>query len=98
MADRGKVITGLECCVTDGRDSCKKCYQEGPGFGIACIQGLMRDALELLKGQEPAIMPIPYQQDTSIGFFAEFKCGECNAVVFPDYRFCPMCGKAVKWE
>lgn len=63
------------------------------------------DALRMLgelykaiaEEQEP-VTPIPYQQETSIGFFAGFKCGACNAVVFPDYRFCPKCGKAVKWD
>lgn len=56
MPDREKVLKGLECCITDGRASCEKCYQEGPGFGIACRQGLMRDALELLKAQEPRVL------------------------------------------
>ena len=31
MPDREKVIKGLECCITFGQDSCKKCYQERPG-------------------------------------------------------------------
>ena len=93
MADREKVINGLECCITFGRDSCKKCYQEGPGFGIACIQGLMRDALELLKEQEPVE---PIRNDIGIGYWHQ--CGACGAALGVDWKYCHNCGKAVKWD
>lgn len=56
MPDRGKIIKGLECCANGGQDLCKECYQEGPGFGIACRQDLMRDAAQLLKAQEPRLV------------------------------------------
>lgn len=92
MLDREKVIRAVETCFDSWIDK-----HRNMGLVLDGVERMKRDALELLKEQEP-VSPIPYQQDTSIGFFAGFKCGGCNAEVFPDYRFCPMCGKAVKWE
>lgn len=89
MADREKVIAHFKDAIEASGDNNKWRFVR---------VDVINDALELLKEHEPAVMPIPYQQDTSIGFFAGFKCGACNAVVFPDYIFCPMCGKAVKWK
>lgn len=91
MPDREKVIKGLECCITDGRDSCKKCYQEGPGFGIACRQGLMRDALELLKGQEPA----KPRYDRG---YRDYNCPACGVYLLFHQKYCNECGRALQWE
>lgn len=94
MLDREKVINGLECCANGGRDLCKKCYQEGPGFGIACRQGLMRDALELLKEQEPVE---PLIADYKI-YGSNRICANCTAYLFPAGKYCPGCGREVKWD
>ena len=51
MTDREKVIKGLECCVyNDGLGNCKVCPYEGLTTGC---DDLRRDALSLLKAQEP---------------------------------------------
>lgn len=89
------LVGAIANCI--GPENCQKCEYRDIRTKTRCKTMLLRDALELLNGREP-VSPIPYQQDTSIGFFAGFKCGSCNAVVFPDYRFCPICGKAVKWD
>ncbi len=56
MTDRERVIKGLECCCSP--TICKnKCpytslYEPRNGYGY-CIEGLLPDALALLKEQEP---------------------------------------------
>lgn len=56
MIDKKKVLTGLECCCTNGK-GCRQCpYNKEcdvmPDFGNA---QLCSDALELLKEQEAQI-------------------------------------------
>ena len=52
--DREKVIKGLECCLNVG--DCQKQCDYFPDNG--CDKELMRDALELLKAQEPRVMTV----------------------------------------
>lgn len=50
MADREKVIKGLECCILrdpDDKQRCSECHYEGN-----CVNRLKMDALSLLKAQE----------------------------------------------
>lgn len=59
MADREKVIKGLECCVLrdpDDKHQCDDCPYRHPDGVITnspCANGLMGNALSLLKAQEP---------------------------------------------
>ena len=60
MTDREKVIKGLECCVRT-IDDCE-CADNCP-YETQCWEGtmyldLMRDALALLKAQEPRVMTL----------------------------------------
>ena len=49
MIDRKKVLTGLECLITD-EVPCEGCpYSDGS----YCVSGIAKDAFELLKEQEP---------------------------------------------
>lgn len=91
LPDREKVIRGLECCTDhDHRADCYGCYQEGPGLGFACRESLMRDALALLREQEP-VEPIRKR-----GSYVE-RCGICGTFIYvPPNRFCPNCGRKVK--
>jgi len=53
MIDREKVIKGLECCITD---RCEDCPYEDICYGdndVELFDTLARDALALLKAQEP---------------------------------------------
>lgn len=86
MPDIEKVIKGLECCITDRRPSCEKCYQEGPGFGIACRQGLMLDALELLKEHESLIRCKDCKYYTVENHYVNFY--ECEILAAPDVPTC----------
>ena len=55
MAEREKVIRGLEACARDvGIMHCREC----PYNGILCITPLLRDALALLKDQEARVMTL----------------------------------------
>lgn len=58
MIDREKVIKGLECCTTmdeQGFPSCEKCPYDVNGT-CPDLDALHRDALMLLKAQEPRVM------------------------------------------
>ena len=102
MADREKVIRGLECCLEDeARDL--KCWEDGDypecpynDHVDGCMGRLNRDALALLKAQEP-VEPIVVNGSRYI------YCGNCKRPLcdtsddyFPTY--CEYCGRAVKWE
>ena len=101
MADREKVIRGLEQCTdtTGHRVDCYGCYQEGPGFGFACRESLMRDALALLREQETEYKPDgPDFIDGRM--FTRWKCTSCQYFVCtekgpPDMKYCPNCGRRV---
>ena len=55
MKDKDTVIRTLEQCAI--YEDCNGCVYEGPGFGIACRQSLMRDALLQLQEKRPAPAP-----------------------------------------
>lgn len=76
MADREKVIRGLEACARDvGIMHCREC----PYNGISCITPLLRDALALLKEQEARVMTLeelqaietPWNRNTPPYLFVE---------------------------
>lgn len=92
MPDREKVIKGLAEMV----DS-QWLWNKADYWAMMC-----RDALELLKAQEP-VAPIHYEAEGSYG------CGACGELVGWDeldccgvdaikYRFCPGCGRKVIWD
>lgn len=108
MPDREKVIKGLECCLVFGEDLLYKCDEcpyratedERKVIDWRChLEELRKDALELLKGQEPLTIQSG-RIDEIYNNIAE--CPECGmewAMWLPDkMRYCPGCGKAVKWS
>lgn len=105
-----KVIQGLECCLTryDKRISkttitCWKCdvcpYGEQHEGEIICHgERLMRDALSMLKAQQPKqVFPIGYV-GTSDSQYAT--CPWCFSRIHSNesQHYCGHCGKAVKWN
>ena len=50
-------------------------------------------AEELLKEQEP-VKPIRINTN----FEQSWKCGECGGLVNTHFKYCPYCGREVKWE
>jgi hypothetical protein len=98
MADREKVIKGLEICVdrVPGKYTCNECPYEIDGN--YCETNLAKDAIALLKEQE-AVEPkkTAYQRvDHTIA--CRYRCGTCDMSIFPSYKYCPFCGQAVKWD
>jgi hypothetical protein len=55
MADREKVIRGLECCI-DPEVPCRECPYYN--YGHCDPDDVRRDALALLKEQEPRVMTL----------------------------------------
>ena len=89
MDDREKVLDVDDYCLrtpkTCDRDACP--YYD---FGDECLGKWLSDALKVLKAQEP-IKPIKHLSTGQI-------CGSCKKVLLRKYKYCPACGKAVKWK
>lgn len=74
MDKLGEVIRGLECCI-ETSEMCwdnPKCPYNGCGDSVCgedCMSIMMRDALALLKAQEPRVMTLEeYDAWTGIPF------------------------------
>lgn len=77
MADREKVIKGLECC-SDTEYDCvlQNDCPYSSNYGEGCMLEMKKDALELLKAQEPVAPYMDYDgQDV-------WRCGSCGATLF----------------
>ena len=102
MADREKVINALGRCESYGYCKDKDCpYYENTN----CLEMLRKDALELLKEQEPIKPTI------SVDTWICSKCGHTlesqeliddkenpQVLIHEQYEYCPNCGRKVKWE
>lgn len=63
MADLEKVINGIERCICHVPDACRDCaYDAGHPYN-ECVEMMLRDALELLKEQEPRVMTLEELED-----------------------------------
>ena len=105
MADMEKVIRGLKCItLSDQNGTCDGCayfrpFTDDPGCGWCDSKLIMRDALALLKEQEPVEPERMRDCTTFLDYTAwNYVCGVCHGEI--DYRdkFCRHCGRAVKWE
>jgi len=98
---RGKVIYSIGRCICHVPDACRDCaYDAGHPYN-ECVELLLKDALSLLKAQEPVSPKVKI--DTYV-------CGACgtrlerqsligsNAVLAETFNYCPECGRKVKWE
>jgi ribosomal protein L33 len=85
-----KVIKGMKCC--GGVSSVYECPYQGSEGCDNCQGNVFLDALSLLKKQEP-IEPIKTKYFTTL-------CGQCRHEIdkLAGDKFCPHCGRAVKWE
>ena len=104
MADLEKTIRGLECCTqvdNKGYPKCDRCPYADEKLGTCdAVRGLMKDALSLLKEQEP-IKPI-YDGDWircgSTGCYRSLGKQAKKQSVMQRVKCCPRCGKAVAWD
>jgi hypothetical protein len=101
MADRGKVIKGLECCAAMSGDACRNCP-----YGNECrdtdlpygMPHLAADALAILKEQEPIAPSVCGSKEPDGHGCWWYMCSKCKMPIAPKERFCRRCGQAVKWE
>lgn len=96
MADREKVIKAIEICYF-GNHSCTECdrfYEED------CNDKLIRDALELLKGQETKTGKWLPCKASIYPYGYDVKCSECGLQMGSTfgYHFCPKCGAKMDLE
>jgi len=102
MANREKVLNALENCTA--KPKCRDCWWKECEHEHETVEiplTLAKDALSLLKAQEPIKPKVDI--DTWV-------CGNCgtrvehqsmigtNAVLAETFKFCPECGQAVKWD
>ena len=70
MPDLKKVIKGMECIISSGnagmRDDCANCIYPGGGD---CLVPALRDALALLKAQEPRVMTLGKMREGEVYWF-----------------------------
>lgn len=90
MADRKKVIDGLELCLKGLSEICPYKDSDAPG---GCRDELMYDALVLLEAQEP-VEPTKDENST----FWYWRCGRCGVPITIGDKFCRICGRGVKWH
>lgn len=94
MVYREKVIYSIERCICHVPDACRDCsYDNEPC--PKCFEHLLRDALSLLKAQEPEPVSI---KDSDGGETHWYVCRSCKVPINPGDKFCHECGRAVKWE
>lgn len=98
MPDRDRVIYSIERCICYVPDSCRDCAYDKYEYPD-CVNKMCKDALELLKAQEPVK---PYVSGNGKGFENAstwwYACGACNEQIDMHDKFCRHCGKAVKWD
>ena len=100
MTDREKVIKGLEAHEKGCGYRSHNCDAMGCPYRYgdeSCdIAEMCHDAIALLKEQGP----ITPNSKSRIGEYPQIvhRCGNCNEILYKYYKFCPSCGKEVKWE
>lgn len=99
MTEREKVIKGLRCIAGDVI-WCAHCpYSDvnGSGRGDRCKRDCIKDAIAILKVQEPVK---PKKNDVELAGLRtwDWACPECNCILIYRANYCSCCGRPVKWE
>ena len=92
-----EIKKGLECCmdpfntcgILDNRKDCQ--YS---GIGPECMHQMFRDAITLLKAQEP----VKPQEYDPVVYGHKYFCGKCHHKIWRNDNFCPNCGRKAEWE
>ena len=89
MPDREKVIARLEeaMLLSETANECK----------VTLGYGTVEDALALLKVQEPVSVQKKTMEMVGLQTW-DWACGNCGQTVLFSAKFCPWCGRRVKWE
>lgn len=114
MFDREKVIKAVECRKNVHKRCGNPCEWTGNCVYAKCIRGndgepyypcycdderLFEDVLALLREQEPVQFKVT-RQDKSYPFWDSVctGCGYKTSAVKDYWKYCPVCGRKVKWE
>lgn len=102
MPDREKVIGDIKRCMSIVSD----CDENGPcgrcGATTVVCNSLLKDIIILLQNE--GIEPIESTHEQKkfadrIGIaVSDFWCGACHFNLIGHPKYCPNCGKKVKWE
>lgn len=97
MTDRERVIRAVETCF----DSWIERHMD-KGLDLHEVEQMKRDAIALLKEQEP-VKPIFEQYalpltSTSVRFIKKHYCGICKEEITGNNVYCHKCGRKVKWD
>ena len=101
MADREKVIKGLERCKLYNKLNCDKCPYDYNGRGNGkseCTAELATDALALLEEQETVKPKKIKGYNPPMYTLYEYECEKCESPMMNKQPFCMGCGQEVKWE
>ena len=94
MADIENVIEALHCRAYDDDFPCSICayYRKDERPVAKCdYQGLMDDAIELLKEKLPVVAEVEG------GTTWWYVCGNCHTAIDRKDKYCRECGRLVKW-
>lgn len=77
-----KVIKGLECCLANGHNNCPyESTDEGIDKVTSCTTYLMRDALALLKAQQPRVLNLNEIHRGMVVWLEQYKVPEMLLVI-----------------
>ena len=93
MADREKIIKGLEICEKKDCVLCPYKDEKDETYSGFCEQVLKQDALALLKEQDAVKPKKANNPDES-----EYCCGICGYPLWLDEFYCAHCGRRIEWE
>jgi hypothetical protein len=95
---REKVVNGLMCIAGDVFfcAHCKYSDVNGSGRGDRCKRDCAKDALALLKAQEP-VEPVRMNH-TENKYRDHYRCPICKENLSYEQNYCPDCGRKVKWQ
>lgn len=91
--DREKVIKGLKLCEIGTGAMCYE--KECPYYRNGCTEGLKDDILALLKEQETVKPEVYFVGPDQYRFY---RCPVCKTAWFYKGKYCPECGRTVKWD
>jgi ssDNA-binding Zn-finger/Zn-ribbon topoisomerase 1 len=96
MPDREKVIHAIERCTCHVPDACRDCgYDAGHPYN-ECVELLLKDALELLKGQEAEKEKYLWECP-ECGSQLILKTSKISKAIGLDLGECPVCGKEARY-
>lgn len=94
MADREKVIKGIDICLQ--RFHCGEGCPYYNDAKIGCMEQLREDALDLLKERE-AVEPTLIREGRN-KHYNDYVCPRCDNEVVYEQNYCTECGVQFLWE